>query len=277
MQVEINHDYYTSGKLLDRDLKLFTLPSTKKIFDNYRLILKQNANVLEVIQECLKQDGGVEPLVRIDSELEFNFVLKQQNKKFFNITETQYPDMRREVFFFTNKKKNKIHEKGFLSKEEFISSKDIEKIENLNYKNALKTGGVVALISLNINEMADKAIESGEPYKYDLKFLARKVFWQYELIKKYNKIEKAKIIDDSKAFKFPEVKESAEEGKRVFVSDKKISLKQLNSEIFKLVMPNGRQGMNKTLYEKLPYPKIANIGKHPFIENEFIAKINIYI
>lgn len=278
IQVELNHDYYPSGKLSDKDLKIFTLPSTKKILDNYRLILRQSKNTFEIIQECVKEDGGIEPLVKIDSKLDFHFILKQQNKQFFNFTETQYPDMRREVFYFSNTQKKKISTSGFLSKENYVASEDIIKIEDLKEnQQAVKSGGVVAYLALSADGAVNQTIETGEAFKYSLNFSPRSVYWQYNVKKKYSNINKTKIIDESKQIKFNELKELSDENERVFLSDKKISLKQINDVVFKLISANGRQAINKILYEKLPYPKISNINKHQTIENEFIAKINIYV
>jgi len=276
--VELTHEYYPSGKLTEKDLKLFVLPDTRKILDNYRLILRQSENTFEIIQECVKDDKGIEAFVKIDSQLNFNFVLKQQNKQFFNFTETKYPDMRREVFYFTNFRKSEIKEKGTLAKAEKISSADLIKIADLEDQSVVKMGGVIAQISISINELINKTIESEKPFEYSLSFDARLVFWQYRILKKYNSINKTVIVDDLKLIKFNEIKElSAEEEEKVFVSDKKMALKLVNNNIFKLISSNGRQGIDKTLREKLPYPKISDLKKHPTIENEFIATVNVFI
>lgn len=277
IQVNFNHTFYASGKVAAGDFKFFTTPATKKVLENYRLILKQNNNTLELIQECLKEDNTIEPLVEIDSTLEFEFVIKQQNKNFFNYTETKFPDMRREVFYFSNIKAEKIIKHGFLSQKEIVSGDDLVLIQTLSKEQELKGGGAIGFMLLKADKTINQTIESGNPFQYTINFAPRQAYWQYHVVKKYNSIKKVNIVDESKQIKFTERKDLATEEERVFLSDKKMPIHQINKQTFKLMAANGSQNISKTMYEKLPYPKTTNIEKHFDNENELIAKTYVYI
>ena len=275
--VEFRHGYYPEGLLPAGDISIEATPETKILFDRYRIILKIKAGILEIIQECEKDEKGIEAVIQIDSPLNFNFIISQTNKNFFNFTEIKYPQMRKEIMYFSNLRNNKITQNGNLSINDFVSDKDIVDIEIMKADKSKSTSGVIGYLELHTDKFVNKSIDTEQALKYQVNFSQRKVYLQYNISEKYNSTKNVKIIDEQKNISFNALKTNEQEKDIKLISDKKISLLLIPTEKFKLISANGNKTYTKTLYEKLPVPTISDIIKHQEIENEYIAVANVYI
>jgi len=275
--VEFKHGYFPEAILPQGEISIEATPETKIIFDRYRLLLKVKAGILEVIQECEKDEKGIEAVIQIDSPLIFNFIISQSNKNFFNFTQIKYPQMRKEIMFFSNFRNNKIAQNGTLSIKETVSDIDIQGIEIMKADKSKSTSGVIGFLELHTDKFVNKAVETEEAFKYNVSFSERKVYVQYNISEKFNPTKNLQILDEQKNISFKELK-TKEQGTEVrLISDKKISLLLIPTDKFKLISANGNKNYTKTLYEKLPVPTIKDIIKHQELENEYIALANVYI
>lgn len=277
IEIEFLHNYYPDGKLASGDVDVLATPETKTIFSNYRIILKLLPNKIEIIQECEKDDKGIEAVIEIDSPLKFDFIIGLSNKKFFNFTNTRYLKMRKEIFFFTNNIGKKIAETGKLSVKEEVSDDDIKSIEVLNLDKSKSTSGIIGYIEINTDKFINKPIQTEKPLHYFVKFPQRQVYLQYNVNEKFNSVKNIQIIDEQKKLIFKELKQEQEQTSVKLISDKKVPLQLISKDIYKLISANGSKNYTKTLYEKLPVPSLRDLIKHQDIENEFVAVANIYI
>ncbi len=276
LEIELCHNYYPSGKLATSDFNIVATRETNRIIANYRLILKQFENKIEIIQECDRKEKSIEALVEIDGELIFEFIVGQSNKNFFNFTDIRFPVMRKEIFFLSNKKKNKVLESGILTRDKSVSESDIVDISELGLAKEQSASGIIGLIRLYTNKFVNKPIQTKEPLKYTVNFEERKIYWQYNVIEKYNSIKNVSIIDEENKIKFKEVKDNDSEAK-IFLSEKKLPMKKVNKQKIKLISTNGKKNFTKTLYEKLPYPTMRDITIHEKLKNEYIAVVTVYV
>lgn len=275
-EVEFNHSYYPTGKLANGDINIVPTHETKKIIENYRLIEKQTNNKVQLIQECEKEYSHIEAVVEIDSELSFEFVIGQSNKKLFNFTDVRFPIMRKEIFYFSNKLEKTITKNGKMTKKTSVSDADIVSISKLGLAKRQSASGIIGLMKINVDKTINQTIQTNQPLQYNINFEERKTFWQYNVIEKYNKVEKTTIIDEENKIKFKEKKTETPKTK-VFISETKLPIRKINNQKFKLISSNGKSKLKKTMREKLPCPEIRNIINHEELENEYIAVTNIYI
>jgi len=275
-EIEFKHNYYPTQKLASSDFNIVATRETNKIIGNYRLILKQFENKIEIIQECDKKEKSIEALIEIDSELVLEFIIGQSNKNFFNFTDIRFPTMRKEMFYFSNKKKNKVLEEGILTQDKSVSDSDIISISELGLPKEQSTSGIIGLIRIHINKFVNKPIQTKEPLKYTVNFEERKIYWQYNVLEKYNTTNNVTIIDEENKIKFKEAKDNDSKAK-IFISEKKIPMKKVNKQKIKLITTNGKKNFIKTLYEKLPYPTMRDITIHEKIENEYVAVVTVYV
>ncbi len=277
LEVEFTHNYYPSGKLASNDFKIAATPETKKIIENYRLILKLFENKIEIIQECDKKPKSIEAVIEIDEQLKFEFIIGLANKNFFNFTDIRFPAMRKEMFYFSNKKEEKIHKEGNMSKNDTVSKDDIISIKELALSKKQSSSGIIGLLRLYTNEFVNKAIQTKEPFKYSIGFAERKAYWQYNVIEKFNSTKNINIIDEDKKVKFKIEKDNNFDNAKTFISDIKLPITKINKQKLKLISANGKKNFTKTLYEKLPCPTMRDITIHKKMKNEYIAAVNIYI
>jgi len=277
LQIEFFHNYYPSGQLSGKDFSIVPTALTRKIIDNYRLVLKQVGSTIEIIQECEKEEDSIEAVVIVDEELTFEFVISLANKNFFGFTDTKFLEMRKEVYYFTNKRKEKINQKGILTVNENVGAEDISDIEELNLPLGQSTSGIIGLLRLHIHDFVNDAIQTKEPFKYEVHFKEREAYWQFNVTEKYNTAKKLSILDEQKLVKFNQIKQASGDSNIQFVSDKKLPLQYSSNKVLKLISVGGKQGFTKTYYEKLPCPTIRDIAKHHELEGEYIAVANVYI
>ena len=282
IQIEFFHSFYADNIIKANDIEIKPNPSTEFIFKNYRLSLKQVANSLLIIQECEKENENILPIIEIDKQLDFNFIIKQKNKNFINFTDIPYPKMRQDILYFTNKKKKKIAKTGFLSIDKNVSEKDMLNITG-NKKYAFvqikskESTGIIGHIEFFTEGNYLKNIKNDTIDTYSLAFNARPTFWQYHIFEKYNSVKNIKIIDEHEKIHFIPNKQSENKKEKIFTTKEKISLKDINKHIFKLTTVNGNKNFSKILYEKLPFPKVDSITKHETQKNEFISNAYVYI
>ena len=280
--IEFYHSFYDDNLIKASDIEIKPTPATEFIFSNYRLNLKQVGNSLQIIQECEKDDDNITPVIEIEKELQYNFIIKQKNKNFINFTDIPYPRMRQDILYFTNKKKNKVEKKGFLSKDKNVSDKDMleivgdKKYTFIQIKSKASTG-IIGYIEFFTNGNYLKNIQNETIDTYSVNFNARPTFWQYHIVEKYNSVKNVKITDEHEKIHFIEDKQSNNKKEKIFTTKEKISLKDIYKHIFKLTTVNGNKNFSKILYEKLPFPKVASITKHETIQNEFISNTYLYI
>ena len=129
IEIKFSHNYYPDGFIANNDFKIEPTFETQKIFDNYRIILKNNSNSIKLIQECEQTKSETNPIIEIIDNIKFSFVIKLVNKDFFTYTNIPFLNLREDIFYFSNKKNNKIIQKGTLTKEKTVSEKDIETIK----------------------------------------------------------------------------------------------------------------------------------------------------
>ncbi len=137
--------------------------------------------------------------------------------------------------------------------------------------------GNIGFLDIYINDSVKKMAAKGDLYSYSLVFKPRLTYWQYAVSEKYNSIKKIKIIDDKGKVKFKEKEELVSENgvkTKLFMSNEKLPIQKEQNYVFQLLLTNGSEGSGKLMFEKLPYPKISNIGK---LEKDYISKIYIYI
>jgi len=112
-----------------------------------------------------------------------------------------------------------------------------------------------------------------ESFAYSLNFKARELFWKYSVIKKYNDIDKSQIVDEREHYQFTSIDSDKQAGKKIFISDRKIELRERFDHQFKLITKNGSSKFERILFEKLTYPPITNLEKY---KDEFVVNIFIY-
>ncbi len=125
LELNINHDYYPKGKISADDLEIIPIPQTETTLKNYRMVLKSSGNQIKVSYEYERDEKSELPSIELKKELKFTFLIKQKNPLFINFTEIPFITMNREIVYLSNKKKNKIIEKGSLSEGNFIEEKDV--------------------------------------------------------------------------------------------------------------------------------------------------------
>lgn len=339
LELNISHEFYPENKIPSSDLKIIPTQQTITNLRNYRMVLKNYGNQIKIYYEYDKTEKKENPAIEINKELEFVFLIVQNNPQFINFTEIPFIAMNREIMYFTNKKNNKIIENGSLSKDNFVSDKDIayflpKKIdiitnqkdidfniynsaqeivkehkkgksaidtavqfinENKNGKyilniknqenvfvlyNSKTESGIIGYIDFSINENIIKFTEKNEkPYSYSINFKTRSLFWEYYIIQKYNSLDNIQIIDEANEmiFELQEELMNNDKAAKIFVSKQKNKILKENTKNLKLITKNGNKSFEKTLYEKLPFPDIKNIGKHKIKKYEFTCKSYVYV
>lgn len=336
-EISFMHSYYKDKEFANKDIMFIPTSETERILNNYRILVKLKKSKIELIHEYDKEDDIVEPLISINKELKFTFLVKQINQNIITFSDIPFLSMSKQILYFSNKKKEKNIKSGELSEEKYITHKDVrtllpkgvddlkqfthEAFKLLNYKKEIlaefeantdsediekaisqlpsgyyqiktnkknkefvinkmqSNSGMLAYIDIFLDQEITKEIDKENPYKFKIEFKPREIFWQYNIIEKYNKIKNLKIIDEQTNIKFDydKSKEPKDEKKAVFLSKTKLPMMRFNTFNFKLVSKNGSSNYDKILFEKLPAPKISDIIKHPKIDKEFILVKDIYI
>ena len=281
IEIKFEHKFYDNAQINTNDLEIEPTHNTQVTFENYRLFTKQKANTINIIQECEQNEKSTLPIIEIEKELNFNFIIKQKNNQFINFTDIPFLEMRHNILYFSNKKNNKITADEFLSKKELVSEEDtisiVGKKEYFLITNKSKaSAGVIGYINFFTNGNYIENIKNEIASPYSISFNSRPTYWRYHIREKYNSVAKIKIIDEQEKISFQKENGKTEKEK-TFLTKEKISIKKNNKQIFKLISANGNKNFNKILYEKLPYPKINHISKHETLENEYISNIYVYI
>lgn len=136
-------------------------------------------------------------------------------------------------------------------------------------------GYIDILLSPETINFIDKKEEN--TLNYTIHFPLRETYWQYIIVRRNNNdIKNVNIVDEQNKIRFENEKSVTSEDK-VFVSKQKLPLREAGDFSFKLINSNGKPDFQKVIFEKLPYPPVNNIQKHPAKANEFYSQVFVYV
>ncbi len=123
-EIKFKHGYYDNFVMPSGELEIIPIGETEKHLKNYHMIFKKNSDSASIIYEFDKEGENEEPFIRFVEQLKFSFKIKQINSKLISISQLPFIKMNKEIFYFTNKTKNKTIQNGKISIEQFVSDKD---------------------------------------------------------------------------------------------------------------------------------------------------------
>jgi len=275
--ISVEHRFYKDD--LCRNLLFIPDDKTDKLSRNTDLIVKKNLNGITVLWDEEKAEA-----IRLygdDPDDPFELCFKVYSKDMFFLNHTSLPYIEDgSILFFDSRKSVKRDSVISLHSDEFVSEKDVHKINSkplkiiLTEKEKRIKPAFIVRISPSIDNLKDS---SRNTEKYLIRFKARSTYWRYYLTGNIEVPDKF-IEDFERKVKFTKPEDIVlENGKRglFFQTKSQIFLKEFSEKNFQL--KTGKQGNCKTIIKRLPaaspdsvFKENDNKGEKRYISEIFI-------
>ena len=271
--LSVEHLYFSDG--LWKGLDFIPNPVTSKIIDSAGMVFRKTNNGISV-----HYDNDKTEVLRLysqdtDGALQFSFKVYAKDRAFANYTE---PSSLKDnaILYFSNPEENRDagNQLTRLSKDEFVSEKDREKIDALIIEDILSARDLRMppdfMVNIYIKPTSDG---NWATRNFGIKFNTRQSFWKYLLLGNMNK-NNSFIVDLDSNIEFEccgEVILQGDKPAKVFRSKELIPVLERSNFRFQLREPG--QGSGKVLIKRFPVASENRLGIEMINgKNEIVAE-----
>lgn len=253
----VRHAYFSDG--LWKGLDFMPDRATQKLIANAGIVVKPTANGLGVFYD------GTQALRRYAQDavdgLRLSFKVRAKDRAFANYTASYSDAENASIPYFEGPRASDAQSAKGLSKEDFVSDKDLQRLDVLLAEGILDEKEMRVPPDFAFSVFVEQAKDGGFAVcEYEINFDARRSYWKYHLMGNMNRSNPFIVdLDNQVEFEYcGEVLLSESKPAKVFRSKALIPFLEKSNYRFQLREPG--PGTGKVLIKRLPVASGSRLG-----------------